>query len=66
VKDLKPGLEKFEAVQNPNPPQDWDINYGDNVPGSGTVNTPVKAPYTPPMKDPVKPEMDGAVPVNPK
>ena len=66
VADLKAQLEKFEGIQNPNPTQNWAINYGDAVQGSSPVSTPVKAGYLPPEKDPVKPELDAQAPSTPR
>lgn len=56
VKDLKAKLEKYEAVQNPDPSSDWAINYGDTVQGNSPITVPRRAKYTPPLKDPVKPD----------
>ncbi len=56
VKDLKAKLEKYEAVQSPDPTRDWAINYGDTVQGNSPIAIPRKAKYTPPLKDPVKPD----------
>jgi hypothetical protein len=62
VRNPKARLEKFESVQNPNPSQDWAINYGDTVRGNSPVTTPDQPKYVPPRKDPVKPDMEGHSP----